>query len=121
MKSANPLVLFALLTASAIAQTAHDAVLKNLRFRSIGPATMGGRLDDFAVVESDPRIIYIGAAAGGIFKTVNGGQSWQAHLRGPAESLHRRSRAGALQPFDPLRGHGRAEQPAELVLGQRRL
>src|SRR5208337_3748532 len=41
-------------------------------------ATMGGRVDDFAVVESDPRIIYVGAAAGGIFKTVNGGQSWQA-------------------------------------------
>ena len=38
---------------------------------------MGGRLDDFAVVESDPRIIYLGAAAGGLFKTVNGGQSWQ--------------------------------------------
>ena len=77
MKSANPLVLFALLTASAIAQTAHDAVLKNLKFRNIGPATMGGRVDDLAVVESDPRIIYVGSAAGGIFKTVNGGNTWQ--------------------------------------------
>ena len=77
MKSSNPLVLFALLTAGAIAQTAHDAVLKNLKFRNIGPATMGGRVDDLAVVESDPRIIYVGSAAGGIFKTVNGGNTWQ--------------------------------------------
>jgi photosystem II stability/assembly factor-like uncharacterized protein len=59
-------------------QTPYDAALKNLKFRSIGPAVMGGRVDDFAVVESDPRIIYVGAAAGGVFKTVNGGQSWQA-------------------------------------------
>jgi photosystem II stability/assembly factor-like uncharacterized protein len=78
MKSANTLLLFALLTGGAMAQTAHDAVLKNLKFRNIGPATMGGRIDDLAVVESDPRIIYAGSAAGGIFKTVNGGNTWQA-------------------------------------------
>ena len=60
------------------AQSGYDTALKNLKFRSIGPAVMGGRVDDFAVVESDPRIIYVGAAAGGVFKTVNGGQSWTA-------------------------------------------
>ena len=60
------------------AQPAYDTALKNLKFRSIGPATMGGRLDDIAVVESDPRIIYIGAAGGGLFKTVNGGITWKA-------------------------------------------
>jgi photosystem II stability/assembly factor-like uncharacterized protein len=77
MKPANAFLLFALFTASAFAQTAHDAMLKNLKFRNIGPATMGGRIDDLAVVESDPRIIYAGSAAGGIFKTVNGGNTWQ--------------------------------------------
>jgi len=65
-------------TGSAFAQTNYETVLKNLKFRSIGPATMGGRLDDIAVVESDTRVIYIGAAAGGLFKTVNGGITWQA-------------------------------------------
>ena len=34
---------------------------------------MGGRIDDIAVVESDPRIMYVGTAAGGIFKTTNAG------------------------------------------------
>src|ERR1039457_6709726 len=77
MKSANILLFIALFTPFATAQTAHDAVLKNLKFRNIGPATMGGRIDDLAVVESDPRIIYAGSAAGGIFKTVNGGNTWQ--------------------------------------------
>ena len=37
---------------------------KYLKFRNIGPATMGGRIDDLAVVESDPRIMYAGSAAG---------------------------------------------------------
>src|SRR5437899_9920119 len=59
------------------AQGSHEAALKNLKFRSIGPAVMGGRVDDFAVVESDPRMIYTGTAAGGIFKTVNGGITWE--------------------------------------------
>jgi len=68
----------ALLGASAFAQPKYEDILKNLKFRSIGPATMGGRTDDFAVVESDPRVIYAGTAAGGLFKTINGGVTWQA-------------------------------------------
>ncbi len=56
----------------------YEAALKNLRFREIGPATMGGRIDDFAVVESDPRIVYVGAASGGLFKTTNGGTTWES-------------------------------------------
>ncbi len=39
---------------------------------------MGGRVDDLAIVESDPRVMYVGAAAGGVFKTVNGGATWKA-------------------------------------------
>ncbi len=46
-----------------------------LHFRSIGPATMSGRIDDIAVLERDPRIFYIAAATGGLWKTVNGGIS----------------------------------------------
>src|ERR1700761_70927 len=67
-----------LLVPIASAQLKTESLMKNLKFRGIGPATMGGRVDDVAVVESDPRIMYIGSAAGGLFKTVNGGQSWQS-------------------------------------------
>ncbi len=72
------LALFLLFASAAFAQPSYDAVLKNLKFRGIGPAEMGGRVDDLAIVESDPRIMYVGAAAGGIFKTVNGGITWKA-------------------------------------------
>ena len=44
-----------------------------LHFRSIGPATMSGRIDDIAVSERDPRIFYIAAATGGLWKTTNNG------------------------------------------------
>jgi hypothetical protein len=51
--------------------------LKGLKFRSIGPAVMGGRVDDFAVVDSDPLTFYVGTAAGGVLKTTNGGTTWE--------------------------------------------
>src|SRR3979490_2427554 len=51
--------------------------LKNLEFREIGPATMGGRIDDFAVVESNPNIVYVGTASGGVWKTTNNGMIWE--------------------------------------------
>ena len=54
----------------------YASALSSLKFREIGPATMGGRIDDIEAVASDPRIIYAGTAAGGIFKSVNGGTSW---------------------------------------------
>lgn len=50
--------------------------LKNLEFREIGPAVMGGRIDDFAVVESNPNIVYVGTASGGVWKTTNNGTTW---------------------------------------------
>jgi hypothetical protein len=48
-----------------------DPLLASFRFRSIGPASMGGRIDDLAVSESDPSIIYLGYAVGGVFKSDN--------------------------------------------------
>jgi photosystem II stability/assembly factor-like uncharacterized protein len=50
-----------------------DPLLSAFRFRSIGPASMGGRIDDIAVSESDPNVIYVGYAVGGVFKSENNG------------------------------------------------
>jgi photosystem II stability/assembly factor-like uncharacterized protein len=54
-----------------------DPLLAPFRFRSIGPASMGGRIDDVAVAESDPNIIYIGYAVGGVFKSENNGTTFE--------------------------------------------
>ncbi len=49
-----------------------------LRYRSIGPAISGGRITAVAGSDQDPYLYYAGAADGGIFKSVDGGVSWQA-------------------------------------------
>ena len=54
-----------------------DPLLAPFRFRSIGPASMGGRIDDIAVAESDPNIIYLGYAVGGVFKSENNGTTFE--------------------------------------------
>ena len=38
---------------------------------------MGGRVDEISVVESDPRIFYVGYATGGLWKTVNAGTTFE--------------------------------------------
>ena len=52
-------------------------ILDNLDWRCIGPANPGGRIDDFAVVENKPNIIYMGTASGGVWKTTNNGITWK--------------------------------------------
>ena len=53
-----------------------DGLLKSFRFRSIGPASMGGRIDDIAVAPTDPSTIYLGYAVGGVFKSDNNGTTF---------------------------------------------
>jgi photosystem II stability/assembly factor-like uncharacterized protein len=50
---------------------------KPLRWRSIGPANMGGRVADFAVVEKDPYTIFVATGTGGVFRTTNNGTTWE--------------------------------------------
>ena len=72
------LVFAALSSAMLCAQNGPKIdALSSLKFREIGPASMGGRVDDFAVVESNPNIVYAATASGGVFKSVNSGISWK--------------------------------------------
>jgi photosystem II stability/assembly factor-like uncharacterized protein len=50
--------------------------LDRLAFRSIGPATPSGRVDDLAVLASDPTTFYVAMATSGIYKTTNGGTTF---------------------------------------------
>src|SRR6185295_1363346 len=53
-----------------------DPLLKRFVWRGIGPASMGGRIDDIEGVESNPRIYYVGFATGGVWKTTNNGTTF---------------------------------------------
>src|SRR5262245_23296101 len=70
------LLLTVVLPAPAVAQRLEEAALAQLEWRAIGPAVMGGRIDDVAVDERNPSIIFVGAASGGVWKTTNAGTTW---------------------------------------------
>ena len=98
-----------------------DPLLAPFRFRSIGPASMGGRIDDIAVAETDPNIIYLGYAVGGVFKSENNGTTFE-----PVFDTYTTASIGdiAIHPTQPehrLRRHRRAEQPPDLVVRRRHL
>jgi photosystem II stability/assembly factor-like uncharacterized protein len=75
-----------------------DPILRSFIWRSIGPATMGGRIDDIAVDESNPSTFYLALATGGIWKTTNNGITWA-----PIFDEHPVASIGdmALAPSDP--------------------
>lgn len=60
-----------------VGKTSPESLLSFVRFRSIGPAGPGGRVDDIAVSKTDPSLIYIAYATGGIFKSVNNGTTFE--------------------------------------------
>jgi photosystem II stability/assembly factor-like uncharacterized protein len=48
-----------------------------MQARAIGPAGMSGRIADIDAVEANPDTIYVGAATGGLWKSVNRGVTWE--------------------------------------------
>jgi photosystem II stability/assembly factor-like uncharacterized protein len=50
--------------------------LRNLKYRNIGPS-IGGRVSRVCGVPGDPMTAFAATAAGGVWKTVNGGVTWK--------------------------------------------
>ena len=51
--------------------------INSLRWRSIGPANMSGRIPAMAVYEKDTSIWWVASASGGLVKTVNNGVTFE--------------------------------------------
>ncbi|MFQ6070036.1 MAG: hypothetical protein ACE5LC_05860 [Candidatus Aminicenantales bacterium] len=68
--------LVLLLFSTSLFARIDSELLSTLKARSIGPANMSGRIGAIDAVASDPRIMYVGAATGGVWKTTNGGLTW---------------------------------------------
>lgn len=71
-----------LLLASASWAAAPDGLtskdLSALKWREVGTAATSGRITRFAVHPADSRVIYAATASGGLWKTVNGGTTWES-------------------------------------------
>jgi photosystem II stability/assembly factor-like uncharacterized protein len=66
----------ALLAIPLMSQTVQEAI-KQLEWRAIGPANMGGRVTDIDGIPGDPSTFYVSGADGGVFKTTNGGVTFE--------------------------------------------
>lgn len=74
-----------------------DELFGDLKARQIGPALMSGRINDLEGHPTNPRIIYAGAAGGGVWKSTNGGASFQPIFDEHAQSIGNI----AVDPKDP--------------------
>ena len=80
-----------------------DPVLKRFVFRGIGPASMGGRVDDIVAVETNPYIVYIGFAIDKQWHDLS------ADLRYVLNRLDRRYSHRSFGSEHCLGGHRRSE------------
>ena len=75
--SGSLLLLFLIFCPSLLAQQLNMDDLHGLQPRNIGPAGMSGRVTAIDVNLSDTDEMYIGAASGGLWKSQNGGDTWE--------------------------------------------
>ena len=59
-----------------VSQPLDSALLAGLKWRSIGPANMSGRVSDIEGLPSPSRTFYVATAAGGLWKTTNAGTTF---------------------------------------------
>jgi photosystem II stability/assembly factor-like uncharacterized protein len=69
------LMLFA--SISLFAQDFSMDLLQDMKPRNIGPAGMSGRVTAIDVVLSNPDVMYVGTASGGLWKSTSGGVKWE--------------------------------------------
>ncbi len=64
----------------AAESSAEAKAISSLKWRSIGPANMGGRVTAVLGVPGDPKTFWIAGADGGLWKTTNGGTTYEAQF-----------------------------------------
>lgn len=60
------------------ADTAKSDLYSGIKFRSIGPALMSGRIADIAIHPENNNLWYVAVGSGGVWKTENSGTTWHS-------------------------------------------
>ncbi len=71
------LFVLAIFSSISFAQNLTMEQINGIKARNIGPAGMSGRVTAIDVVTTNPDIIFVGTASGGVWKSENGGVSWK--------------------------------------------
>ena len=74
---AIPLQTDAQMQSSGTQAAVNPALFNGLAYRLVGPSR-GGRSTTVTGVPSQPRTFYMGVASGGLFRTTDGGETWEA-------------------------------------------
>jgi photosystem II stability/assembly factor-like uncharacterized protein len=92
-------LLISLFESATIAQTTikGDALFGSMRARHLGPALMSGRVTDMESHPTDSKIIYTGTAGGGVWKSVDGGVTFNSIFDDYCQSIG----VVSLDPSDP--------------------
>lgn len=103
-------------SAPAHATTYSPSLYAAMRYRLVGPFR-GGRAITVAGIPGDPKTLYFGAVGGGVWKSSNGGRTWDPIF----DSQHVASiGAVALAPSDPnivYVGSGEADMRSDIQAG----
>jgi photosystem II stability/assembly factor-like uncharacterized protein len=68
---------FGLTTSEAQIKKLKPSLFGEMKSRHIGPAVMSGRISAVDAWIDDPRLVYVGAASGGLWKSTNGGTTFK--------------------------------------------
>ncbi len=68
------LPIYFLFSNLSFSQTLSNDIIKEMEFRHVGP--IGNRVTTVAGIPNDPMTYYVGAASGGVWKTIDGGLNW---------------------------------------------
>ena len=60
----------------------NSSIYSGLKFRSIGPALMSGRISDIVIHPENENVWYVTAGSGGVWKTENSGTTWNSIFDG---------------------------------------
>ena len=91
------LTFYLLYSNLSYAQTLSNDLITEMEFRHVGP--IGNRVTTVAGIPNDPMTYYVGAASGGVWKTIDGGLNW-----GPIFDNQEVHSIGAISvaPSDPM-------------------
>jgi len=94
-------VLLVMLSTAALAEPSKPAPAEpfnNLQFWNVTPTIAGGRVTSVVGIPGNPKVYYIGAAGGGVWKSTDGGYHWDAIFSKEATSIISNV---ALDPSNP--------------------
>ena len=91
----KPLRLAIVIAFAALLPAQTPDLSQSLRFRLVGPFR-GGRVVAVTGVPSQPNVFYFGSVGGGVWKTTDGGNSWQPI----ADSFLKTSSVGSIAVAD---------------------